>query len=200
MPRTSDLTRRSLTSVAVYCGSSPGISIDYANAARGLAEALFEADIALVYGGASKGTMGVIADHILALGGSVTGVIPQSLVDKEVAHHGLSELIITDSMHERKALMVSMCDGFIALPGGTGTLEEIVETLTWAQLQFHDKPCGLLNVQGYYDHLLAFLDHAEAQEFLRSGHRRMLQVDNDPRRLLRKFSDYRLESVQKWVD
>ena len=194
------MTRHSLSSVAVYCGSSPGISIDYANAARDLAEALFEADVALVYGGSSKGTMGAIADHMLALGGSVTGVIPQSLVDKEVAHNGLSELIVTDSMHERKAIMVEKCDGFIALPGGTGTLEEIIETLTWAQLRFHDKPCGLLNVQGYYDSLMAFLDHAEAQEFLRSGHRRMLQVDNDPRCLLRKFANYEPEFVQKWVD
>jgi len=186
--------------ICVYCGSSPGVSPVYADAARGLAETLVQSKIGLVYGGSSKGIMGVIADHVLELGGSATGVIPQSLKEKEVAHLNLTELHVVDSMHARKTLMAVLSDGFIAMPGGTGTLEEIVESLTWAQLQFHEKPCGLLNVNGYFDHLLAFLDHAVTEGFLRAEHRHMLQVDDNPTALLNKFRDYEAPIVRKWVD
>lgn len=186
--------------VAVYCGSSPGNSPVYAEAARLLADTLVAQSIGLVYGGSSKGIMGVIANRVMELGGTVIGIIPQSLVDKEVAHDDISELIIVSSMHERKAAMVEQSDAFIAMPGGTGTLEEIIETVTWAQLQFHDKPCGLLNVDGYFNHLLAFLDSAVSEGFLRAGHRQILQTDSNPTALLEKFRAYTPPVVEKWVD
>lgn len=159
-----------------------------------------ERGLGLVYGGASKGIMGTLADHMLALGGAVTGVIPQSLKDKEVAHESLTELHVVESMHARKTLMADISDAFIALPGGTGTLEEIVESFTWGQLQFHAKPCGVLNTDGYFDHLLAFLDHAVREGFLRQAHRDMLQVDGDAGRLLDRFRNYEAPVVRKWVD
>lgn len=172
----------------------------YREAATNLAEVLYEEGCGLVYGGASKGLMGVVADRMLELGGEVVGVIPQSLKDKEIAHGGLSKLHVVDSMHERKSMMALLSDGFIALPGGTGTLEEIIESMTWAQLQFHDKPCGLLNVDGYYDHLLAFLDHAMAEQFLRPPHRAILQVAAEAPRLLAKMRAYQAPLVKKWID
>ena len=184
--------------ICVYCGSSPGSSPAYASAGKLLAETLLQQGLSLVFGGSSKGIMGVVADHMLALGGEVTGVIPQSLKDKEVAHAGLTNLHVVDSMHDRKSLMAVLSDGFIAMPGGTGTLEEIIETLTWAQLQFHDKPCGLLNTNGYFDQLLAFLDHAVDEGFLRQGHRDMLSVDSDPEVLLEKFRRYDSPVIEKW--
>ena len=144
--------------------------------------------------------MGVIADHVLELGGDVQGVIPKSLQHKEIAHDRLTELHVVESMHERKSMMVLLADGFVAMPGGAGTLEEIIETLTWAQLKFHDKPCGLLNTNDYFDHLLAFLDHAVAQGFLRQEHREMIQVDDDPDALLSKFRAYKAPTVKKWID
>lgn len=186
--------------ICVYCGSSRGNSPDYANAARSLAETLVEEDLSLVFGGSSKGVMGVVADHMMALGGEVIGVIPQSLKDKEVAHDGLTRLHIVDSMHDRKSMMAVLSDGFIAMPGGTGTLEEIIETLTWAQLQFHGKPCGLLNTKGYFNQLLAFLDHAVGEGFLRQGHRDILSVDSDPGVLLEKFRRYDAPIIEKWTD
>ena len=130
----------------------------------------------------------------------MTGVIPQALLDKEIAHQGLSELLVVDSMHARKAMMVERAEGFIALPGGFGTLEEIIETLTWAQLGFHDKPCGLLNINGYYDRLLGFLDHARAEGFLRSQHRDMLFAEQSPAALLEAFAAYQPATVAKWRD
>jgi uncharacterized protein (TIGR00730 family) len=186
--------------ICVYCGSSRGNSPDYADAAKSLAETLIEDGLSLVFGGSSKGIMGVVADHMLALGGEVIGVIPQSLQDKEVAHDGLTRLHIVDSMHERKSLMAVLSDGFIAMPGGTGTLEEIIETLTWAQLQFHEKPCGLLNINGYFDQLIAFLDHAVGEGFLRQEHRDILSVDSDPGVLLEKFRRYDAPIIIKWTD
>lgn len=155
-------------------------------------------DIGLVYGGSSKGVMGAVADAVLSRGGQVRGVIPRALVSEEVAHNGLTELHVTESMHDRKALMADMSDGFVALPGGFGTLEEIVEMLTWAQLNFHQKPCGLLNAEGYYDHLLAFMDHAESEGFVRSRHRSMLKVSGDPADLLDQFNAYAAPDVSKW--
>jgi len=189
-----------LRRLCVYCGSSIGGSPVYREAATALADVLHEEGCGLVYGGASKGLMGVIADRMLDLGGEVIGIIPQSLKDKEIAHTGLSKLHIVDSMHERKSMMALLSDGFIAMPGGTGTLEEIIESMTWAQLQFHEKPCGLLNVDGYYDQLLAFLDHAMAQQFLRPPHRAILQVADDAPRLLEKMRDYQAPIVKKWID
>lgn len=186
--------------ICVYCGSSPGKRDDYRRAARSLAAVLVARDLELIYGGSSKGLMGKLADAVLERGGRVCGVMPHSLVKKEVAHDGLTELIVTETMHERKALMADRADGFIALPGGFGTLEEIIEVLTWAQLGFHDKPCGLLNVAGYYDRLREFMAHAESEGFLKPAHQRMLLIDSDAARLLERFASYAAPSVAKWRD
>jgi uncharacterized protein (TIGR00730 family) len=188
-----------IKNICVYCGSSSGRLEIYAGAARALAESLVSRGIGLVYGGASVGVMGVVADHVLHLGGRAVGVIPEALVRKEVAHHGLTELHVTQSMHERKTLMAELSDGFIALPGGIGTMEEIFEIWTWAQLGLHHKPCGLLNVHGYYDPLHAFLDHTVAEQFVRPAVRSMLMVEDDPEALLERFLDYRPPVVKKWV-
>jgi uncharacterized protein (TIGR00730 family) len=181
-------TDRRVPRICVYCGSSTGGHDDYAAAARDLARALVERDFELVYGGAAKGTMGVIADEVLALGGKVYGVIPTLLLGKEIAHPELTELYVVDSMHARKSKMESLADGFVALPGGIGTLEELVEILTWAQLRVHDKPCGVINVRGYFDHLLTFLDHAEAEGFLRPDSRQLLLCAADASALLDLFA------------
>nr|MDQ3828277.1 TIGR00730 family Rossman fold protein [Candidatus Tectomicrobia bacterium] len=156
--------------LCVYCGSNPGSQPDYTEAARNLARVLVKRNIEVVYGGASVGIMGVLADAILAEGGHVIGIIPQALVDKEVAHRGLSDLRVVKSMHERKTLMAELSDGFIALPGGLGTLEELFEVLTWALLGLHQKPCGLLNIRDYYRSLIDFLDHAVAERFIKDVH------------------------------
>jgi uncharacterized protein (TIGR00730 family) len=185
--------------VCVYCGSSAGRGDVYADAARQLAAVLVRHDIELVYGGASVGTMGVLADKVLELGGAVHGVIPRILVDKEIAHGGLTELHVVGSMHARKSMMAALSDGFIALPGGFGTLEEIVEVVTWGQLRFHDKPCGLLNVAGYFDRLLEYLDHAEHEGFLRRENRRMLLYDDSPAGLIGQFERYAAPHVEKWT-
>lgn len=170
--------------ICVYCGSRSGRGAGYSEAASALADALSSRDLGLVYGGASVGIMGTIADGVLARGGEAIGVIPESLVRKEVAHQGLSELIVTPDMHERKRVMAERADGFIAMPGGLGTLEELFEILTWAQLRFHAKPCGLLNVNGYFDSLVAFLDNAVAEGFIHPDHRAMLKVTDEPVMLL----------------
>jgi uncharacterized protein (TIGR00730 family) len=188
-----------MKNICVYCGSNPGVREEYAGAARNLARHLAGQGIGIVYGGASKGLMGVLADEMLAAGGSVVGVIPAALQAREIAHTNLTELHVVNSMHERKALMAELSDGFVALPGGFGTLEEIVEMLTWAQLQFHRKPCGLLNVAGYFDALLAYFGHAEAEGFLRPRHRKMLRVAEDVTELITLFEEYRAPQVQKWT-
>ena len=184
--------------ICVYCGSSNGRDPVYASAARALATALLENGISLVYGGADKGTMGIIADAMLQGGGEVHGVIPKLLCDKEIAHQGLTELHIVESMHERKSLMADLSDGFLAMPGGFGTLEEIVEIVTWGQLKIHSKPCGLLNTAGFFDPLLAYLDNAVEEEFLRPENRAMLLHDDDAGKLLQKFADYEPPGVEKW--
>ena len=176
--------------VCVYCGSSSGKRPEYRYAARSLAKALTLRGIGLVYGGASVGIMGEIADAVLADGGEVIGVIPQALVDKEVAHDGLTELKVVESMHERKTIMMDLSDGFIALPGGLGTQEELFEVLTWSQLDFHKNPCGLLNVEGYYDKLCSFLDHAVEEQFVKTHHREMLLVEDSPEKLLTLMEAY----------
>ncbi len=185
--------------ICVYCGSNPGKDPCYADSARALAQALVDRNLGLVYGGAAVGIMGVLADAVLAAGGEVIGVIPQALVAKEIAHAGLSELRVVGSMHERKALMAELADGFIALPGGVGTLEELFEVLTWGQLGLHAKPCGLLNALGYFDGLTKFLEHAVHEQFVRAAHREMLLVDTSPERLLESFARYRAPQVTKWL-
>ena len=185
--------------ICVYCGSNPGGHEEYSEAACELATVLVHHDYELVYGGASKGTMGILADAVLELGGKVHGVIPKLLEEKEIAHQGLTELHVVGSMHERKSMMAVLSDGFIALPGGFGTLEELIEILTWGQLRFHDKPCGVINVRGYFDKLLAYLDHAEAEGFLRSENRQMLHCDDDAAGLIQQFENYTAPHVDKWT-
>ena len=174
--------------ICVFTGSRHGASSAYADAAEQLARDLVERGFGLVYGGGNVGLMNIIADAVLELGGHVTGVIPNALMSKEVAHRGLSELRVVNSMHERKALMAELSDGFIALPGGIGTMEEFFEVLSWAQLGIHNKPCGLLNVSGYYDPLIEFLDHAVSQDFVKAKHRALLIVEHEPVTLLDRFA------------
>jgi uncharacterized protein (TIGR00730 family) len=185
--------------VCVFCGSSPGHDAIYLDAARDVGQLLAARGLDLVYGGAQVGLMGAVADAALAAGGHVIGVIPQSMVEREIAHSALSDLRIVATMHERKALMESLSDGFIALPGGMGTLEEVCEIYTWGQLGLHAKPCGLLNVQGYYDPLLRLFDGAVAAGFLRAPHREMVLADADAGRLLDRFETYRPSIANKWI-
>lgn len=186
--------------VCVFTGASPGARNEYAHAAQRLGRELVSRGHELVYGGASVGLMGVLADTVLACGGKVIGVIPEALLAKEVAHGRLSELRVVASMHERKALMSDLSDAFIALPGGLGTLEEIFEVLTWAQLGLHAKPCGMLNVCGYFDTLLAFLDGAVQERFLKSEHRALVITADSPADLLDRLASSRPPLVEKWID
>jgi uncharacterized protein (TIGR00730 family) len=187
--------------ICVFCGSSPGARPEYAQAARQLGHTLASEGIGLVYGGAKVGMMGQLASAALEAGGEVIGVIPEQLVEKEVAFTGLTDLQIVGSMHKRKARMEKLSDGFIALPGGLGTFEEFFEALTWAQLSIHHKPCGFLNVCGYYDKLIAFLDHAVEQKFVKSEYRAMVLVDESPKGLLEKFAAYQPPKIDKaaWI-
>lgn len=185
--------------LCVFCGASAGARPAYDAAARALGATLARRGHDLVYGGANVGLMGTVADAVLAGGGRVAGVIPSALVEKEIAHRGLSDLRIVSSMHERKAAMAELSDGFIALPGGLGTLDELFEILTWAQLGLHAKPCGLLNVEGYYDPLVTFLDHAVAERFVRPAHRAALMVESDADALLDRFLGYRPLAADKWI-
>ena len=186
-------------SICVFCGSSFGSDPAFEAAARALGKALVSRGLGLVYGGASIGLMGVIADTVLAAGGRVVGVMPDFLAAKEIAHTGLSELKITTSMHERKDTMATLADGFVALPGAFGTVEEFFEVLTWAQLGLHAKPCALLNVKGYYDSLLAFIDNAVASRFLRVETRSLMLVESDPDALLDLMQAYAAPDVTKWI-
>jgi uncharacterized protein (TIGR00730 family) len=170
--------------VCVYAGSSAGARPEYAAAARAIVELLADRGFGVVYGGGKVGLMGALADAALARGAEVIGVIPGHLEEREIAHEGLTELRVVGSMHERKAMMAELANAFIALPGGLGTLEELVEMLTWAQLELHSKPCGLLNVCGYYDPLIAFLDRAVAEGFLTTANRTLLTVSAEPAALL----------------
>lgn len=185
--------------LCVFCGSSAGNDPVYMEQATRLGEALAKAGIGLVYGGASVGLMGAVADAALAHGGEVIGVIPHALKQKEIAHQGLQDLRVVDSMHERKALMAELSDGFIAMPGGVGTLEELFEVWTWAQLGYHDKPCALFNVNGFYDGLSAFLAHVVNQAFLREEHRNMVIVQNSVEALLQSIQTYEPPKVVKWI-
>ncbi|MBM4260938.1 MAG: TIGR00730 family Rossman fold protein [Deltaproteobacteria bacterium] len=175
--------------ICVFTGSRHGARPEYADAARALGRALVERGYGLVYGGGKVGLMTVIADTVLELGGHATGVIPNALVSREVAHRGLSDLRVVESMHERKALMGELSDGFIAMPGGIGTMEEFFEVLSWAQLGIHNKPCALLNVAGYYDYLIQFMNHALEQDFVKPKHRELLIVESDLAKLLDRCAE-----------
>lgn len=186
--------------VCVFCGSSAGLRADYTQAAEALAAAMVRRRLGLVYGGGNVGLMGKIADAMLKAGGEVIGVIPQSLVAREVAHRGLTELRVVDTMHQRKALMNELSDAFIAMPGGFGTLEEFFEIVTWSQLGLHRKPSGLLNVCGYYDRLLGMMDHAVTERFVRPSHRDLVIADTDPDQLLQRLADFRPVTDLKSTD
>ena len=187
--------------VCVFCGSSSGARSAYAEATEELATLLVAHGIGVVYGGGGVGLMGKLADAVLAQGGEITGVIPHALVDREIGHQGVHDMRTVGSMHERKALMAELSDAFVALPGGIGTLEELVEVFTWSQLGLHRKPCGLLDVEGYYEELAAFLDHAVRERFLREEHRSTLIVEREPAALLERMRAYEPEAIPpKWID
>jgi uncharacterized protein (TIGR00730 family) len=185
--------------ICVFCGSNPGTSPVYVTAARDLGRALVARNIELVFGGGRVGLMGAIADSVLEAGGRATGAIPRALVDKELAHNRVQELVVVASMHERKAKMADLSDAFVALPGGFGTFEEFFEVLTWSQLGLHAKPCGLLDVDGYYAPLIALADQATARGFVRPEHRANVLRERDPERLLDALASWRPASIEKWI-
>jgi len=189
-----------MKSICVYCGSSAGASEVYAEGARALAQEMVKDNIALVYGGGNVGLMGIIASEVIRLGGEATGVIPKALLDKELGHHGLTRLHIVKDMHERKAMMAELSDGFIAMPGGMGTLEELFEVLTWAQLGFHYKPIGLLNVAGFYDDLISFIEHLVSQRFLTAEQSLLMMHEAKPAELLQRFKSFKPSYTNKWAD
>jgi uncharacterized protein (TIGR00730 family) len=185
--------------VCVFCGSSVGVKPAYQDAARAMGKLLAARGIGLVYGGGAVGLMGVIADAALQAGAEVIGVIPQALFDREIGHGGVTDLRIVDSMHTRKAMMAELSDAFIALPGGVGTFEEFFEAITWTQLGLHRKPCGLLNVDGFYTPLALFIDQAVSEGFIKPVHRTAIIVDSDPARLLDSLATIDLPDVPKWI-
>jgi uncharacterized protein (TIGR00730 family) len=189
-----------LRRLCVYAGSNTGSRPDYAEAAAALARTMAGRGIGLVYGGGKVGLMGVLADTILAEGGEAIGVIPQALLDREVGHSGLTELRVVASMHERKALMAELSDGFVAVPGGIGTLEELIEVFTWSQLGIHDKPCGVLDAVGFYGALSGFLDHMVDEGFLRAAHRATMLSASEPRTLLDRLEAWEPVRVAKWLN
>jgi uncharacterized protein (TIGR00730 family) len=188
-----------IRAVCVYCGSSPGVRPEYRAAAAGFGELLARRGVTLVYGGAAVGLMGAVADAALGAGGEVIGVLPRHLATREVAHQSLTRLELVATMHERKARMAELADAFVALPGGIGTLEELFETWTWAQLGLHRKPCGLLDVAGYFAPLAAFLDRMLGEGFVRPEHRAMLVSATDPAALLDALSGYQGPALPKWL-
>jgi uncharacterized protein (TIGR00730 family) len=190
---------RQMNRICVFCGTNPGSRPEYGAAARRLGQMLAEQGIELVYGGASVGIMGQLADSVHEHGGHVTGIIPQQLMEKEAAHTGIPNLIVVASMHQRKSQMADMSDGFIALPGGIGTLEGLFEILTWAQLGIHAKPSGILNVAGYFDGLTGFLDHAVKEGFLTEAHRHAIIVETEPERLLQRMQAYTPPEGEKFM-
>jgi uncharacterized protein (TIGR00730 family) len=187
--------------ICVFCGASPGARPAYREATEELARLLAEQGIGVVYGGGGVGLMGALADAVLAAGGEITGVIPRPLLEREIAHRGVTDMRVVASMHERKALMAELADAFVALPGGIGTLEELFEVYTWAQLGLHRKPCALLSVEGYYDGVADFLGHAVEERFLREETRELLMVESEPAALLGRLRDFEPEAVvPKWID
>jgi uncharacterized protein (TIGR00730 family) len=192
---------RRVQRICVFCGASPGARPEYREATAGLARVLVGEGIGVVYGGGGVGLMGALADAVIAEGGDLTGVIPRALVDREIAHRDVMDMRVVGSMHERKALMAELSDAFIALPGGIGTLEELFEVYTWAQLGLHQKPCALLNVAGYYDGIAGFLAHAVSERFLREETRELLLIETDPAVLLERLYEFDpQEVVPKWID
>ncbi|TNE83975.1 MAG: TIGR00730 family Rossman fold protein [Deltaproteobacteria bacterium] len=191
---------RNFRRLAVYCGSSVGQRVAYRDAAEALGRTLAERDITLVFGAGRVGLMGAIADAVLDAGGEAYGVIPEKLMDLELAHPNLTELYVVQGMHPRKLLMGQLADGFIAMPGGYGTFEELFEVITWTQLNYHLKPVGLLNVDGYYDKLIDFLDHARDEGFVRGIHRDMLVADADPAALIDKLAAVHVPELGQWID
>lgn len=189
-----------LRRICVYCGSNSGNNPAHRTAAHALGAFLAGAGIGLVYGGGHVGLMGAVADGALSQNGEVIGVIPQSLMEKELGHGGVTELRVVTSMHERKQMMVDLSDGFIALPGGFGTLDELFETLTWLQLSFHDKPVGLLNVGGFFDGLVDFIGHMSHNGFLKPEHAACMLVENDPGRLIERMETFRPPDLGKWIE
>jgi uncharacterized protein (TIGR00730 family) len=189
-----------LKRICVFAGSNSGANVEYAAAARELGRVLAARQLGLVFGGGRVGLMGALADAALSAGSHVIGVMPEALVAKEVAHRGLSELRVVKSMHERKAMMADLADGFVALPGGLGTLEELFEVLTWGQLGLHRKPCGLLNIHGYFDPLLSFLEHSVDEGFVKRENRSMLLVSDSPNELLDSMAAYKAPVVEKWIE
>ena len=185
--------------ICVFCGSSPGGDPAYFDAAQEMGREIAARNLTLVYGGGHVGLMGALADAVLDAGGSVIGVIPHALAVREIAHQRLTRLHVVGSMHERKAMMADLSDAFVALPGGFGTYEEFFEAVTWTQLGVHKKPCGLLNVSGFYDPVIQFLDHAVREQFIRPAHRETVLVDSDPARLLDKLTAVVLPDVPKWI-
>jgi uncharacterized protein (TIGR00730 family) len=185
--------------ICVFCGSSPGARPEYADAAREMGRVLAESGTGLVYGGGRVGLMGIVADAVMQAGGEVTGVIPDALMRREVGHAGVTDLRVVGSMHERKALMADLSDGFVAMPGGYGTFEEFCEVITWSQLGIHPKPCGLLNVAGYYAPLLAMFDHAVAEGFVRPQHRAMVLEESAPAPLLARMRAFAPPGGEKWI-
>jgi len=192
-------TERQMNRICVFCGTNAGSRPGYGAAARRLGQIMAEQEIELVYGGASVGIMGELADSVQEHGGHVTGIIPQQLVEKEAAHTGIPNLIVVASMHQRKSQMADMSDGFIALPGGIGTLEGFLEILTWGQLGIHAKPAGILNVEGYFNGLTGFLDHAVREGFLTQEHRDHIIVESDPQRLLDRMRAYTPSEGEKFM-
>lgn len=190
----------SLRSLCVFCGASPGANPVYRDAAINLGRTLAEQGIQLIYGGGAVGLMGIVADAALEAGGEVIGIIPQSLKSAEIGHNGLTRLEVVDGMHARKARMAELSDGFIALPGGLGTLEELFEVWTWGQLGYHSKPLGLLEVNGFYAKLNDFLDHLVQERFVRAPHREMLQIDESPSALIAAMANWQPAVAPKWVD
>ena len=192
-------TSRTFRRVAVFCGSNTGPSPVYAEAARNLGRLFLERDIGLVYGGGNVGLMGILADTLLDGGGEVLGVIPKSLEDREVAHHGITELTVVQTMHERKQRMYDLADAVIAMPGGIGTLDELFESWTWNQLGYLNEPCGLLNISGYFQPLIDMLDRMVTEGFLRREQRDMLQVSDQPEQLLDLLAKAQKPGVDKWI-
>jgi uncharacterized protein (TIGR00730 family) len=185
--------------ICVFCGSSIGNRVAYTEAAVALGGLLARRNIGLVYGGGNVGLMGVVADAVLSAGGEVIGVIPHALAEREIEHQGLTQLHVVDSMHTRKAMMADLADAFIAMPGGVGTFEEFFEAVTWTQLGLHRKPCGLLNVGGFYTPLAAFIDQAVSEGFIKPVHRASIVVDDNAERLLDTLANVKLPDVPKWI-
>jgi uncharacterized protein (TIGR00730 family) len=200
-PHRLDNSLRRVERICVFCGASPGARPEYAEATRELARLVIAEGIGVVYGGGGVGRMGALADEVIASGGELTGVIPRALVDREIAHRDVMDMRVVGSMHERKALMAELSDAFVALPGGIGTLEELFEVYTWAQLGLHSKPCALLNVAGYYDGIADFLALAVSERFLREETRDLLLVDTDPAALIDRLRSFEPPAVvPKWID